>query len=225
MPFPGATGEGLKIAVIDSGVNMSHPHIISKTSNVVLAGDASADELGHGTAVMAAIQEKAPAAEYFALKLFGNSLTAASSLMLQALEWSIENGMNLVNLSLGTSNYGVRPALESLLRRAGMAGVIVVSARYANRRPVLPGILQGVVSVDVDWQLNRHCFAQAGNHSSPYFLASGYPRPLPGMPLTKNLSGISFAVANMTGLIARACPRSGFQSLGELERLLSTASA
>lgn len=223
MPFPGATGEGVKIAVIDSGVNTSHPHITAKTSSVLLTGPGSEDTLGHGTAVMAAIQEKAPAAEYFALKLFEKSLTAASSLMLQALEWSIDNSMNLVNLSLGTSNYEVRPALESLLRHAGMAGVIVVSARYANRRPVLPGILDGVVSVDVDWQLNRHCYRQAGDQSSPYFLASGFPRPLPGMPVTRNLSGISFAVANMTGLIARACQHSGCQSLGELERLLSTA--
>ena len=37
------------------------------------------------------------------------------------------------------------------------------------------------------------------------FYASGYPRSLPGVPRKRNLSGISFAVANMTGLIARAC--------------------
>ena len=37
------------------------------------------------------------------------------------------------------------------------------------------------------------------------FYASGFPRPLLGIPAARNLSGISFAVANMTGFVARAC--------------------
>jgi hypothetical protein len=92
---------------------------------------------------------------------------------------------------------------------------------------VLPGILDGVVSVDVDWYLSRHRYSQAGDQSSPYFLASGFPRPLPGMPVTRNLSGISFAVANMTGLTARACQlqQAGCKSLADLKRFLSTAIA
>jgi hypothetical protein len=36
------------------------------------------------------------------------------------------------------------------------------------------------------------------------FFASGYPRPLPGRPVNRNLYGISFAAANLTGIIARA---------------------
>lgn len=34
--------------------------------------------------------------------------------------------------------------------------------------------------------------------------ASGYPRPIPGVPPERNLKGISFAVANVTGVLARA---------------------
>jgi len=37
------------------------------------------------------------------------------------------------------------------------------------------------------------------------FSASGYARPIPGVPPERNLNGISFAVANMTGFVARAC--------------------
>jgi hypothetical protein len=36
------------------------------------------------------------------------------------------------------------------------------------------------------------------------FYASGYPRPIPGVEPERNLSGVSFAVANMTGFVARA---------------------
>jgi len=41
------------------------------------------------------------------------------------------------------------------------------------------------------------------------FRASGYPRPVPGVPPARNLHGISFAVANMTGFVARACELAG----------------
>ena len=53
---------------------------------------------------------------------------------------------------------------------------------------------------------------------APIFCASGFPRPLPGVPVARNLSGISFAVANMTGFVARAC-----QDLQErsVEKLIS----
>src|SRR6185436_2239327 len=71
-------GYGLKIAVIDTGINAGHPHICAPTHAVVFDPDetefSSEDNLGHGTAVTAAIQEKAPLADYYILKLFGNSL-------------------------------------------------------------------------------------------------------------------------------------------------------
>ena len=45
--------------------------------------------------------------------------------------------------------------------------------------------------------------------SRPLFRASGYPRPIPGVPREKNLAGISFAVANATGFIARGIEARG----------------
>src|SRR5258707_12653633 len=80
IPFPNSSGRGVRVAVIDSGVNDNHPHISSVAGGVAIGLDPTADSssyldvLGHGTAVMAAIQEKAPAAEYFAVKLFHDSL-------------------------------------------------------------------------------------------------------------------------------------------------------
>ena len=43
MPFPGATGHGIRIAVVDSGVNPNHPHIIASTSGVVLDRDTNGE--------------------------------------------------------------------------------------------------------------------------------------------------------------------------------------
>ena len=203
------TGYGLKIAVIDTGVNARHPHICAPTHAVVFDPEetehSGEDILGHGTAVTAAIQEKAPHADYYILKLFGGSLRTTKNRLIQAIEWTIEHRMDVVNLSLGTPNFDHRPALEPLIARARSEGVLLVAARYSERTPMLPGMLDGVISVDVDWNLPRSRYRVSNVSGSPIFYASGYPRPLPGVPINRNLSGISFAVANMTGFVARAC--------------------
>jgi subtilisin family serine protease len=220
------TRHGLKIAVIDTGINASHPHICAPTHGVIFdpeETDPSCDDvLGHGTAVTAAIQEKAPHADYYILKLFGKSLRTAGSRLLRALEWTIEHQMDVVNLSLGTPNFDHRPALEAIVVRGTAAGVILVAARYSGRTPVLPGMLEGVISVDVDWNLPRDQYRISQENGSPVFYGSGFPRPLPGIPIARNLSGISFAVANMTGFVARACERLEERSIDRVVSILTS---
>jgi subtilisin family serine protease len=227
MPFSGSTGKGLKIAVIDSGVHVSHPHIIATTRGFSLEQQSEApeswnDSLGHGTAVTAAIQEKAPGAEYYAVKLFDKSLSASSARLLAAMEWCIGQQVDLINLSLGTPNLSFRSAFESSVKRAVKAGILMICARRENEKPVLPGILEGLISVDVDWRLPRHSYSLAVDEVGSHYLASGFPRPLPGVSPTKNLSGISFAVANMTGLVARACEHLDVRNLENVHNLLAS---
>jgi subtilisin family serine protease len=225
--FSRATGRGLRIAVLDSGVNLEHPHICARTTGVVLdgatPGTAADDEVGHGTAVMAAIQEKGPAAEYFAVKLFGAALRASTRSLIQALEWTIEQRIDLVNLSLGTPNPEYRGELQDLVERAGRAGVVLLAARHTGAQPAYPGSLEGVISVDVDWTLPRHSFRVGEADGRTCFFASGYPRALPGVPPSRNLNGISFAVANMTGFAARACEGLTNRTLGQVQQRLSSA--
>ena len=196
------TGRGVRVAVIDSGVHAAHPHI-GRIAGGVTIGEGPIDEsftdrLGHGTAVMAAIQEKAPEAEYFAVRVFRSELRTSAEILGRAIEWCIEQGIDVINLSLGTVNPAHAEKFLSLVSRSG----IVVSAREMEGRPAFPGSLPGVIGVGVDWNLPRESYTcQNGTE----FFASGYPRPIPGVRQERNLSGISFAVANMTGFVAGAC--------------------
>jgi hypothetical protein len=164
---------------------------------------------------MAAIQENAPPAEYFAVKLFGNSLRSSSTQLMQAMEWAIQARVAIVNLSLGTPNFEHRRSMEELVKLAHAAGVLLVAARHsAPATPVLPGSLEGVIGVDVDWTLPRDRFRVADG----VFFASGFPRSLRGVPPACNLNGVSFAVANMTALVARVCqaaPTREFEKIRE----------
>jgi subtilisin family serine protease len=216
----------VKIAVIDSGVNARHPHISAPVRGVVfdpLDSGSFEDQLGHGTAVTAAIQEKAPDAEYFILKLFGSSLRATTRRLIQAIEWTIDNGIDVVNLSLGSANFDYRSEWQSLVERAHASGVVLVSARSAAHGPLLPGTLDGVIGVDVDWDLPRDRYRVDQVDGSACVFASGYPRSLSGMSPARNLNGISFAVANASGFAARACEGLASRSVPALLRALTVA--
>ncbi len=176
------------------------------------------DSLGHGTAVMAAIQEKAPEAEYFAARVFCSSLRTRVEFLLSAIEWCLDRDVHVVNLSLGTANPAHAPSFQALVERAAARGVILVSASEAGGRPALPGSLPGVIAVGLDWDCPRECYRL---HRSGQILASGYPRPLPGVPIERNLHGISFAVANMTGFVVRACEDLAVRNCQSVEAALA----
>jgi len=187
----------VKIAIIDSGIHPGHPHVgeIAGAVEITLTGEGAdgVDRLGHGTAVAGAIREKSPEAELYAVKVFDRRLTANIDVILRALEWCRDHGMDIVNLSLGTEN----PAHRDRFLEAIRDDLLVVSA--ANS---LPGSLPGVIGVLPDPDCPRDVF----RYHDGMFYASPYPRPIPGVPVARNLQGISFAVANMTGLIAQIMP-------------------
>jgi subtilisin family serine protease len=184
----------MKIAIIDSGVHPGHPHVGEIAGAVGISTDGETsdaiDRLGHGTAVAGAIRERAVDAEIYAVKIFDRRLAANINVVIPALEWCRQHRMDLVNLSLGTGN----PAHRERLREAVGEDLIVVSPANA-----LPGSLPGIIGVLPDSDCPRDEFYYRGG----VFYASPYPRPIPGVPVDRNLQGASFAVANMTGLIAR----------------------
>ena len=204
----------MRIAVIDSGVHASHPHVGGVSGGVGIdehgdAHDDFVDRLGHGTAVAAAIREKAPGAEILVARVFDRQLGTTVEALVAAIRWAIERRADLVNLSLGTANARHADVLQAATRDAAAAGVWVVAAGEQDGTRWLPGSLDHVVSVALDWTLPRDtCVVEAREGGLPMLRASGFPRPIPGVSPEKNLKGLSFAVANATGLLALAVERS-----------------
>ena len=199
----------VRVAVVDSGVYADHPHVQGIARGVSLVEGADpvdfVDRNGHGTAVTAAIREKAPAAEIIAIKIFDRTLAASAHGLARAIERAADEGADLINLSLGTTNPAHAELLQATVTRARVHGALVVSAGEQAGVPSLPGSLRGVVAVSVDWDIDRDEVAvEAASADAIRLRASGYPRPIPGVSRERNLKGISFAVANATGVIARA---------------------
>ena len=199
----------VRVAIIDSSVHAAHPHVQGIAGGVAIDADGRehddyVDRLGHGTAVAAAIKEKAPDADLFAVRIFDRSLSTRIATLVQAIDWAARHGMHVANLSLGTSKCEHEPVLREAVARASDAGLILVAARDDDGVRWLPGSLDGVVPVQLDWTCPREACRSAEVDGRIVFRASGYPRPIDGVPPERNLNGISFAVANMTGFIARA---------------------
>jgi subtilisin family serine protease len=200
----------VRVAVIDSGVHADHPHVGGVAGGIGIAADGRVnpdyvDRLGHGTAVAAVIREKAPAAGIYCIKVFDRELAATGKALVAAIEKAIEQRVQIINLSLGTQNRDHEPALTSVVQEAAHAGAIVIAAGEQDGVRWLPGALPGVWPVMLDWTVPREeCRVQLRSGAAPVFYASGFPRPIPGVPPERNLKGLSFAVANVTGLVAAA---------------------
>jgi subtilisin family serine protease len=188
----------MRIAIIDSGVQAEHSHVQGVSGGIAFLENGQqstdyTDRLGHGTAVTAVICALAPQAELYAVKVFHDRLSTSIETLVRAIDWSIDNRMQFVNLSLGTSKQEHAPQLQAAVDRAIAADVKIVAAKGW-----LPGDLPGVIPVALDWDCPwEECREQDG-----VYYACGYPRPIPGVAVEKNLSGISFAVAHVLAYIA-----------------------
>jgi len=225
---PGRTGRTVSVAIIDSGVNAAHPHVRGVAGGVGIGPDGSEhadylDRLGHGTALAAAIREKAPAAELYAVKVFDLALSTGITALVAAIDWAARRGVQLANLSLGTARGEHEETLRACVARAAERGVWIVSAREQDGQRWLPGCLPGVVPVRLDWDCPRQsCRLDVAPDGAWVCCASGFPRGIPGVLPERNLKGMSFAVANVTGLLAQAleaAPRP--RCLEDLRRCLS----
>lgn len=253
-PFAGRTGRGIRVAVVDSGVAAGHPHVGEVLDAVVIgagsaadpthdsaahaalgqaarAGDPRAtspfdvsDRIGHGTAVAAAIREKAPDVELLSVKVFHRALTTNAEALAEGIARSVALGARLINLSLGTANEAHEALLAAAVADATRHGALVVSASESGGVRWLPGALLDVVGVIADWECARDVVAVDERATDRLRLTtSAFPRPIPGVPKERNLSGVSFAVANATGFLARLCEgRESPRSVADVRRLLTS---
>ncbi len=224
------TGKGICVAVIDSGVHAAHPHVGAIAGGIALHEDGSivdeyVDRLGHGTAVAAAIRDLAPDAGILAIKVFWQSLATDIATLVRAVDEAAARGAAVINLSLGTADMRHRPVLEAAVARARARGAIVVAAHDDGGVRWLPGCLDEVIAVRADWSCARDTYSVAAVGDRAMIATSAYPRAIPGVARERNLSGVSFAVANATGFVARALETAPRAAPQEVLAVLEEAAA
>src|SRR6267378_3973538 len=154
----GRTGRGVRVAVVDSGIDTEHPDLKGKVKESVEAvaedgridfrPSTSGDQAGHGTACAGIIASIAPDVDLYSVKVLGPKASGSGDMFLVGLDYAIKQKFRVINLSLGTTKRDFFGPLHDLLDRAYQAGCIVVSAANNLPYPSYPSIFSSsVVSV------------------------------------------------------------------------------
>ncbi|MDN9011032.1 S8 family peptidase [Brevibacillus laterosporus] len=205
-------GKGIKVAVIDTGISQSHPDLKGQIKGKVsvIAGAGRFNMGGHGTHVagtIAAVANNrgivgiAPEVDLYDVQAFGADGTANISDIIAGINWAIEQKVDIINMSFGTSED--HPAFHQALRVASRNGIVLVASAGNNGGGLeYPAAYREVIAVGaINQQAKLAEFSARGrgmNTVAPgvgiksTWLNKGY----------RTLDGTSMAAAHISGLYA-----------------------
>lgn len=211
--YEGGTGRGITVAIVDSGLEVDHPalhgrviesiavELVDGEPNVI--ADTAGDLFGHATACGGIILGLAPEVELVSVRVLGPDLKGKGTAFLAGLEWALERGVDVANLSLSSKSEALYPAFHDVVDRAYFKNLHLVSA--ANNVPGLsyPSLFSSVYSVAAHaipdpWRLYY-------NPAPPVeFGAWGVDVPIAWKDGGSTVAtGNSFAAPHVAGLVSR----------------------
>ncbi|CAN5839277.1 hypothetical protein BH24CHL6_BH24CHL6_07680 [soil metagenome] len=155
--WAGSTGAGVTVAILDSGVEGSHPRVQGRLVESVaveivddearVVPDEPVDLFGHGTACAGIIVGLAPEVEIVSVRVLGADLRGKGAAFLAGLEWAVEHGAQAMNLSLSSKSERLFPYFHEVVDQAYFRHVALISA--VNNVPGLsfPSTFSSVFSV------------------------------------------------------------------------------
>lgn len=210
----GADGAGITVAVVDSGVDATHPAVGSIDRAVALRWDAEGEEVlstegphedlfGHGTACAGIIRRAAPRATLWSVRVLGSRLTGKGVVFAAGLRWAIAQGARVVNLSLSTGRDDYFGLFHQIADDAAFANAVLVCASNNVPAPTYPAQFSSVISVAA--HDGHDSFGLDANPAPPVdFGAPGIDIEVPWLSgSTMVATGNSFAAPHVAGLVAR----------------------
>ncbi len=230
----GYTGDGIDVAVLDTGIDRSHVDLNVSGGYSVFGDSPYYDGDGHGTHVagtIAALDNNtgvlgvAPDANLYAVKVLDNNGSGSYSGIAQGIEWSIINGMDIINMSLGG------PSSSSILQQysdlAYNNGILVVAAAGNSGNSWgwgdtvgYPAKYDSVIAVGaVDQNNNRASFSSHGPAVELAAPGVGVLSTVPGNGYS-SLNGTSMASPHVAGVAAQVWEAKPHLSNVQLRSLL-----
>ncbi len=208
----GATGEGVRIAILDSGVDASHPLVgelesavvisIGENDEVVAEEDTEGDVSGHGTACAGIVRRLAPASTISSIRVLGSSFTGSGAVLLGGLRYAIEQGYDVINMSLSTTKKPFASVLHELADSAYFKRTVLVASAHNMPVESYPWRFSSVISVGSHEEPDPLDFFYNPNPPVEFF-GRGVNVEVPWLGgRTLTVSGNSFATPHLTSICA-----------------------
>jgi subtilisin len=208
----GSTGAGVKVCILDSGIQPDHPMVgnveesyavtVGEDGEPTVAEDAEGDLCGHGTACAGIVRSLAPDVTLVSVRVLGAGYTGSGPVLVAGLRWAVEQGYDVINMSLSTTKRRFAELLHEIADNAYFRRSVLVASAHNMPVESYPWRFSSVISV--------------GSHEEPDPLAFYYnPQPpveffARGVAVevawlgggTIRCTGNSFATPHMTGICA-----------------------
>jgi subtilisin family serine protease len=153
----GSTGAGVRVCILDSGVELNHPLVgevqgavtiaVGEHGEPIATPDEEGDLCGHGTACAGIVRAIAPDAEIHSVRVLGAGFTGSGETLLAGLRYAVEQGFDVVNMSLSTTKRQFGELLHELADTAYFKRTVLVASAHNMPVESFPWRFSSVVSV------------------------------------------------------------------------------
>ena len=203
-------GAKVRVAVIDTAIDGNHPALVGKVvggynfvNNTTSTQSSGSGQDWHGTASTGRILDGAGAAniEIMPVQVFGSSGGASWSTIIKAINYAVDNGAQVINMSLG--GMAGSPLVQQAIDRATEKGILVVASagNHGTEAPAYPASYKGVISVAASNEGGKKAgFSAYG--STVDITAPGDTQRLLSHGGYRNSRGTSFSAPFIAGMVA-----------------------
>ena len=208
----GSTGEGARVCILDSGVELDHPLVgelesavtisLDENEEVVATDDPEGDLCGHGTACAGVVRTLAPGCSISSVRVLGAGFTGSGAVLLAGLRHAVEQGFDVINMSLSTTKKPFAGILHELADNAYFRRTVLVASAHNMPVESYPWKFSSVISVGSHEEPDPLTFFYNPNPPVEFF-GRGVNVEVPwlgGRSIT--VSGNSFATPHMTAICA-----------------------
>ena len=208
----GSAGDGVRVCILDSGVDSTHPLVgelesavvisIGEDDEVIADEDTEGDVSGHGTACAGIVRRHAPESKISSVRVLGSSFTGSGAVLLGGLRYAIEQGFDVINMSLSTTKKPFASILHELADSAYFKRTVLVASAHNMPVESYPWRFSSVLSVGSHEEPDPLDFFY--NPSPPVeFFGRGVNVEVPWLGgRTLTVSGNSFATPHMSSICA-----------------------
>jgi subtilisin len=174
-----STGKDVRVCILDSGIESGHPRVgeleqavavtVVEGEEVEISEDEEGDLCGHGTACAGIVRSLAPESRLSSVRVLGAGFTGSGPALLGGLRWAVEQGFDVINMSLSTTKRQFAGILHELADTAYFRRTVLVASAHNMPVESYPWRFSSVISVGSHEEDDPHAYYYNPNPPVEFF--------------------------------------------------------